>query len=373
MIYLDNSSTTRPHPLVIKAVVSAMENTFGNPSSLHRLGLEAEKVVKEARQEVASLISALPEEIVFTSGGTESNTLAIRSVLDNTEDRHVITSSIEHPSVLSILNDYEKKGYEITYLPVDKKGHIDINDLKDSLRKDTALVTIMAVNNEIGSIEPIEEIGLILKDYPKTYLHVDAVQAVGKIILPLERVDLLSMSAHKINGPKGVGALYVKKSRELQSIMPGGGQEQGLRGGTENVPGIAGFGVAAKVAQAKMKEIEILKDKKDQLAKYLQELLPDCQINSPKESIIVLSVSFPKIKAEVLLHALEAEGIYVSTGSACSSKKTKHPVLAAIGLKEDLHEGTIRFSWGWENKEVDPKVVAEKVAKNVKKLQTLWG
>ena len=373
MIYLDNSSTTKPHPLVVEAVLNALNEDFGNPSSLHNLGLKAEKLVKKAREEVARLIKASPEEIVFTSGGTESNFLAIKSILDNTEDHHVITTAIEHPSVASVFSDYAKLGYEITYLPVDREGHIDLEELRKSLRKDTALVSIMAVNNELGSYQPIEEISKILKPYPKLYFHVDAVQALGKRPISVEGIDLLTMSGHKIEGPKGIGALYIKKGRNFISVMPGGGQERGLRGGTENVPGIAGFGVAAKLARERMGEIKKLKKLKDELAINLKELVPDCQINSPGESVTILNVSFPKVKAEVLLHSLEAEEIYVSTGSACSAKKKEHRILEAIGLPLDLQEGTIRFSLGWVNDQLNPREVAEKVAIKVKEIQSLWG
>lgn len=373
MIYLDNSSTTRPHPLAVKATLLALEENFGNPSSLHRLGFQAEKMVKEARQEVAKLIKATPKEIVFTSGGTESNHLALRSVIENTSDKHLITSVVEHPSVMAVFEEFAERGYRVTYLPVDNKGQVDVQTLKECLGKDTALVSIMAVNNELGTIEPLAEISELLKAYPKTYFHVDAVQAVGKLNIDLDRIDLLSLSAHKIQGPKGIGALYVKKNRNFISIMPGGGQERGYRGGTENVPGIAGFGAAAKVAKKRLKEIGELKEKKDELAKYLQQLVPDCIINSPEESLTVLSVSFPQIKGEVLVHALEDEEIYVSTGSACSQKKNAHPVLSAIGVPKTLQEGTIRFSFGWENETVDSVLVAETVAKKVKELQSLWG
>ena len=373
MIYLDNSSTTRPHPLAVKATLLALEENFGNPSSLHRLGLQAEKMVKEARQEVARLINATPEEIVFTSGGTESNHLALRSVIENSTDKHLITSVVEHPSVMAVFEEFAKRGYKVTYLPVDHKGQVDIQTLKECLGKDTALVSIMAVNNELGTIEPLAEISELLKAYPKTYFHVDAVQAVGKLSLDLDRIDLLSLSAHKIQGPKGIGALYVKKNRNFISIMPGGGQERGYRGGTENVPGIAGFGAAAEVAKKRLKEIGKLKEKKGELAKYVQQLISDCIINSPEDSPTVLSVSFPKIKGEVLVHALEDEEIYVSTGSACSQKKNSHPVLSAIGVPKTLQEGTIRFSFGWENETVDSFWVAKTVAEKVKELQSLWG
>jgi cysteine desulfurase len=345
MIYLDNSSTTKPYPSVVEACRWALEENFGNPSSLHRLGLQAEKAVKEARENVAALINVSPEEIVFTSGGTEGNYLAIRSVVEGSKDKHIITSVVEHPSVMAVFEALEAAGWEVDYIPVDKTGHVDVDVLKESLRKDTVLVSIMAVNNELGTNQPISEIGKLLKDHPKTYFHVDAVQAVGKVAVDMTRVDLLTMSAHKIHGPKGIGALYVRRGRKFESIMPGGGQERGFRGGTENVPAIVGFGEAAKIALKKMPEIGILKAKRDELAAEIKRLVPDCTINSPAESVLILNVSFPNIKAEVLLHALEEEGIYVSTGSACSSRKKAHPVLVAIGLDEKLHDGTIRFDW----------------------------
>ncbi|MFA6694484.1 MAG: cysteine desulfurase family protein [Bacillota bacterium] len=371
MIYLDNSSTTKPHPLVVEAVKSALEENFGNPSSLHRLGLLAERTIKEAREKVADLIKASADEIVFTSGGTESNHLAIRSILSNSLDRHVITSIVEHPSVMAVFEEFAERGWEVEYLPVDKTGHVDLEALANSLRKDTVLVSVMAVNNELGTIQPIAKIGKILESYPKTYFHVDAVQAVGKVPLELNRVDLLSMSAHKIHGPKGIGALYIRKGRKFQSIMPGGGQEKGYRGGTENVPAIAGFGEAAEIALEKMPDIGILKAKRDELAAEIKKLVPECTINSPDESVLILSVSFPNIKSEVLLHSLEEKAIYVSTGSACSSKKKAHPVLTAIGLDDKLHEGTIRFSLGWGNEDIDPSYIAKITAQKVREIQLL--
>lgn len=369
LIYLDNSSTTKPYQEVTEAMVQTLEDNFGNPSSLHRLGLRAERVLKDAREEVARLIKASPDEIVFTSGGTESNHLAIRSVLANTKDRHIITSIVEHPSIMAVIQEFEEKGYEVTYLPVDRKGHVSLDDLKESLRKDTAIVSIMAVNNELGTIQPIKEISEILKAFPKTFFHVDAVQAVGKVPVDLGRIDLMSLSAHKIHGPKGIGALYVKKGRRFQSIVPGGGQERGYRGGTENVPGIAGFGVAARVAYEKFDYVDLVKAKKDQLAQLLKDLVPECTINSPDDSVTILNVSFPKIKAEVLLHALEDSEIYVSTGSACSSKNKAHPVLQAIGLEEALHDGTIRFSFGLDNFDIDLLFVAQTLKTKVRELQ----
>lgn len=371
MIYLDNSSTTKPYPSVVEACRWALEENFGNPSSLHRLGLQAEKAVKEARENVAALINVSPEEIVFTSGGTEGNYLAIRSVVEGSKDKHIITSVVEHPSVMAVFEALEAAGWEVDYIPVDKTGHVDVDVLKESLRKDTVLVSIMAVNNELGTNQPISEIGKLLKDHPKTYFHVDAVQAVGKVAVDMTRVDLLTMSAHKIHGPKGIGALYVRRGRKFESIMPGGGQERGFRGGTENVPAIVGFGEAAKIALKKMPEIGILKAKRDELAAEIKRLVPDCTINSPAESVLILNVSFPNIKAEVLLHALEEEGIYVSTGSACSSRKKAHPVLVAIGLDKKLHDGTIRFSLGWGNEDIDPGYIAKVTAEKVREIQLL--
>lgn len=368
MIYFDNSATTKPHREVIDEVVICMEKYFGNPSSAHRLGIEAEKRMKIARENVAMLINAQANEIVFTSGGSEANNTAIKGIVKNGD--HVITSKIEHPSVLRTLKELEVEGVEVTYLDVDNRGVINIDQLKSFIKDNTKLVTIMHVNNEIGSIQPIEEIIKIVKNTnKKTRIHVDAVQSAGKIKIDVKKldVDLMSISAHKIHGPKGVGALYIKKGVNIKPLISGGGQERDIRSGTENLPMISGFGVAANIANENMEQkIEHINNIKKHFVDRLSEI-EDVRINSPLDDVHIgniLNVSFKGIKGEVLLHALEDYEIYVSTGSACSAKKSSHKnyVLPAIGLDDCYVSGAIRFSFSFLNtiEEVDKTIEALK-------------
>jgi cysteine desulfurase len=368
MVYFDNSATTKPHREVINEVVECMENYFGNPSSAHKLGVEAEKKIKAAREKVAKLIGAQPQEIIFTSGGSEANNTAIKGLL--TTGDHIIATKIEHPSVLKTLQGLEKDGYEVTYLSVDNRGVINLEELRNSIRGNTKLVTIMHVNNEIGSIQPIEDIIKIVREKNKrTRVHVDAVQSAGKLKLDVKKLDadLISVSAHKFHGPKGVGAIYIKKGLIVKSLITGGGQELDIRSGTENLPGISGFGVAAEIVGSnldeKIKHVENIKkhfiDKLSEIDKVI--------INSPLDDVHlsnVLNVSFEGVRGEVLLHALEDYKIYVSTGSACSAKRSAHKnyVLPEIGLKECHIEGAIRFSFSYLNtiEEVDYTIEALK-------------
>lgn len=368
LIYFDNSATTKPHREVIEEVVDCMENYYANPSSAHKLGSEAEKKIKGAKEKVAKLINATWQDIIFTSGGSEANNTAIRGVL-NTGD-HILTTKIEHPSVLKVLENLEKQGMEVTYLDVDKNGIIDLLVLKSAIKENTKLVTIMHVNNEIGSIQPIEEIIRIVRQGSrKAKIHIDAIQSAGKIKIDVKQldVDMMSLSAHKIHGPKGVGALYIKKGLDIKPFIEGGGQEKGLRSGTENLPGVSGFGVASSMIMADLdKKIEHISSIKRHFINRLPEI-EGVHINSPLDECHignVLNVSFEGVRGEVLLHALEDYQIYVSTGSACSSKKGSHVnyVLPAIGIKESLAEGTIRFSFSYLNKveEVDTTIEALK-------------
>jgi cysteine desulfurase len=355
IIYLDNSATTKPHKEVIDEVVECMEHYFGNPSSAHKLGVEAEKKIKAAREKVAKLIGAQPTEIVFTSGGSEANNTAIKGII-NLGD-HIITTKIEHPSVLRTLQALEKEGFEVTYLNVNSLGVIDLEELRSSIKSNTKLVTIMHVNNEIGSIQPIDDIIKIVREKNKrTKIHIDAVQSAGKIKLDVKKmdVDLMSISSHKFHGPKGVGALYIKKGLIIKSLVSGGGQEMDIRSGTENLPGISGFGVAADIINSNLYDkITYVRKLKKHFIDRLSEI-ESIIINSPDDEVHignVLNVSFEGIRGEVLLHALEDYKIYVSTGSACSAKKSSHKnyVLPAIGLKEFHVEGTIRFSFSYFN------------------------
>ncbi|MCF6096950.1 cysteine desulfurase [Thermovorax subterraneus] len=350
-VYLDNSATTKVAKEAVDAMVHALTVAFGNPSSLHRKGMEAEKIVNKAREKLALFLGGKAREIYFTSGGTESNNLAIKGAAyaRRRYGKHLITTSIEHPSVLEVFKQLEEEGFSVTYLGVDEKGHINLEELKQVIKPDTIIVSIMYVNNEVGSIQPIQDAAKIISQNKNTLFHVDAVQAFGKIpLIPnLSGVHLMSLSAHKIYGPKGVGALFVRERTKITPLFNGGGQEEGLRSGTENVPGIAGFSAAAELVfknfgawQAKMKEL------KDRLKTGILSEIPDTILNGPDDGAPhILNISFLGTKAEVLLHALESHGIYVSTGSACSSHKSaKSHVLAAMGKTAEEIESAIRFS-----------------------------
>ncbi len=368
LIYFDNSATTKPLKQVIDEVALCMEKYFGNPSSAHRLGIEAERKAEAARSQVAGLIGAQPKEIVFTSGGSEANNTAILGTVKNGE--HIITSKIEHPSVIRLLEHMETLGCEVTYLEVDGNGAVKLEELEASIKDNTRLVTIMHVNNEVGSIQPVADmVRLVRARSKKARIHVDAVQSAGKLELDVAKmgVDLLSLSAHKIHGPKGVGALYVKSGLVLKPLILGGGQERGIRSGTENLPGIAGFGTAAAAAMENRKEkAEQLYQIKKHFIEKIEEI-EAVKINSPLGSThtdSILNISFLGIRGEVLLHALEDYNVFVSTGSACSSRQAGHSnyVLPAMGLSKAEVEGAIRFSFSHMNTitEVDNTIEALK-------------
>lgn len=377
-IYLDNSATTKPYKEVIDKVVQALSVEYGNPSSLHRKGIEVEKNIKEIRQGIARSIGAKDKEIFFTSGGTESNNTIIRGVanLHKKRKNHIISTNIEHPSVLDTLKDLESEGFEVTYLQVDPTGKIDIDDFKAAIRPTTALVTIMHVNNEVGSIQPIEAIGKYLKTLDdKVYLHVDAVQSYGKINFRPSRynIDFMSVSGHKFHGPKGIGFMYVKENNRLKPILTGGGQENSIRSGTENVPGIYGLGEAVKILNNDLnKNIEEITNLKNMLREGIEENVEDIKINSPEDGVChVLNISFRGIKGEVLLHYLEQKGIYVSTGSACSAKKKGSHVLNAMKLTPDEIEGAIRFSLSDMNTEEEILETIKAVKESVNDLRMI--
>ncbi|GFN34225.1 cysteine desulfurase family protein [Tepidimicrobium xylanilyticum] len=358
-IYLDNCSTTKPREEVIEEMVHFLRDEFANPSSLHRLGFNVEKKIEKARENIANFLNVKKDEIYFTSGGTESNNMAIQSVINkyNRFGKHIITSTIEHSSVLNVLKHYEENGYDITYLEVDNRGFISLEQLKDSLRDDTILISIMFVNNEIGTIQPIWEIKKLLTERKlKALLHVDGVQAFGKIPIKLKewKVDTFSFSGHKIHGPKGVGGLYVRNELKLNPIIYGGNQERGFRSGTENVPGIMGLNKAVEIMRDNFyKEREHVRNVKAYFVKRLIDEIENIHINTPLDdnsSPYILNVSFEYVRGEVLLHYLEDKGIYVSTSSACSSKGTeKSHVLKALGLPDRAIEGTIRFCFSYDN------------------------
>lgn len=351
--YLDNSATTKVFDSVRDVVVKTMSEDYGNPSSMHLFGMRGENYVKEARKTIASVLKAAEKEIFFTSGGSESNNMALIGAAEANKraGKHIITTQIEHASVSATMKYLEGIGYEITYLPVDNTGKVDLEALRQSLREDTILVSVMYVNNEIGTIEPIEEIGRIIKEYNKSILfHVDAIQAFGKIDIVPKRlnIDLMSVSAHKIHGPKGVGFIYIKEKTKVKPIIYGGGQQNGMRSGTENVPGIAGLSQAVKEIYKDLKsENEKVTELKDYFIDRVSEL-EGVTVNSKKGSVgapHIISVSVEGIRSEVLLHALEERGVYVSAGSACSSNKPAvSATLKAIGVKKELLDSTVRFS-----------------------------
>jgi cysteine desulfurase len=321
---------------------------YGNPSSMHHMGVEVEKLIKEAKKIIAKGIKCTPEELIFTSGGTESNNLAIQGYLKQSRKKHIITTCVEHPSVLSVFQNYEEQGYEVTYLKVDNQGHINLKDLEASLKKETALVSVMYVNNEIGTIQDLSAISKIIKKHSNAVFHVDAVQALGKVECHVKKhgVDMMTVSSHKLHGPMGVGALYIKKGIKISPLFIGGGQQKTIRPGTENAPGVVGFSIACLDAFEHLKENQLhLYELRDYFISKVLEI-PQAKLNGQSDAPHIVNISFPNMRGEVLLHVLESKGIYVSTGSACASKnKSYSHVLEAIGLDEKHMEGAIRFSF----------------------------
>jgi len=372
---MDHASTTPMAEEVTEAICGAFRDTFGNASSLHSFGIEAKATLEGAREEVASLIRAKAEEIYFNSGGTESDNTAIKGVAmkNQNKGRHIITTFIEHPAILEPCSYLERQGYEVTYLPVTSEGIIRIEDLVSAIRKDTALISIMHANNEIGTIQPIEEVGKIAKemDIP---LHTDAVQTVGKIPVDVNemKVDLLSISSHKLHGPKGVGALYIRKGVEIEPFMNGGGHEAGLRSGTENVPGIVGLAKAAELAKKEMPhDMMHLAQMRDGIADFVLERIEDSWVNGHRTKRLPnnLNLGFRYIEGEALLFRLDAKGVAVSTGSACSSKKTEAShVLTAIGLKPEDAHGSLRITLGRGNTNEEAKFAAQTIVESARQL-----
>lgn len=360
-VYFDNSATTKPYDEVIESVSKGMKEYFGNPSSLHKIGMNCEKRLNEAREYFASTIKCNKEEIYFTSGGSEGNNLILKGLLK--PGHHFITTAFEHHSIISTCKQLEEKGVKVTYLDVDSEGRISLEDLEEAITKDTVLVSIMQVNNEIGVIQDIEAIGKLIKERSsRAKFHVDAVQGYGKLPIDVNKsnVDFLTVASHKIHGPKGVGFIYIKKGIILNSLISGGSQEKGIRAGTENLPGIIGF---EKAAQMTFEEMESRYDKVLELKKYFVERLneiKDIRINGEIDgfSPYILNVSFLGVRAEVLLHLLEEQNIYVATGSACTSKSSAAHgsyVIKSLGLSNKEVESAIRFSFSYENtkEEVD--------------------
>lgn len=362
--YFDNSATTRVFDCVKDAVVHAMTEDYGNAAARHMKGVEAERLIKEARAEIARSLKVQEKEILFTSGGTESNNMALigMALANQRAGKHLITTAVEHASIYNTMEFLREQGFEITYLPVDSYGCISLDELRDAVREDTILVSVMYVNNEIGAVEPVEEIARVIREKnPRTLFHVDAIQAYGKYVIRPKKqgIDLLSVSGHKIHGPKGVGFLYVDERVKIRPLLYGGGQQKGMRSGTENVPGCAGLGAAVKEVYTDHEaKIERLYGLRERMIEGLKAL-PGVTINGHEgreNAPQIVSASFEGVRSEVLLHALEEKGIYVSSGSACS---VNHPgvsgTLKGIGVKKELLDSTIRFSFGLFNtpEEVD--------------------
>ncbi len=355
MIYFDNAATTRASEQVAEKVTEMLCHNFGNPASVNKLGLQVEKEIKKTTEILSRGIHCKINEIYYTSGGTEGDNWAIFGTAEGyqRQGKHLITTKIEHPAVKKPMETLEQKGYDITWLSVDKKGKIDLEELKQSIRKDTILVSIILINNETGVIQDVEKIGKIIKQQNEnTLFHVDAVQAFGKYAIDVEKmnIDLLTMSAHKINGPKGVGMLYKRQGLKVKPYILGGGQQQGQRSGTENGAGVAGLGVAADICFQNMKKNQqTIFDVKRTLAEGILNGIADVQINGDtleQSSPYVLNVTFKGLRSEVLLHALESKDIFVSAGSACDSKKkVGSPILTAMGLPFNEIEGAVRFSF----------------------------
>jgi cysteine desulfurase len=377
-IYMDHSATTPLASEVLQAMLPYFSDKFGNASSLHRFGLEAKEALEESRGKVAALLGADPEEIIFTSGGTESDNLALKGIAYRSREKgqgnHIISTAIEHPAILETCRKLENQGFSITYLPVTREGLVDLEVLESAVRKETILISVMHANNEIGTIQPLEEIGKMAKE-KDIYFHTDAVQTTGKIPIDVQKMelDLLSISAHKLYGPKGIGALYVRKGTRLDSIIQGGGHERNLRSGTENIPGIIGLAKAAELAQQDMMiESKRLLRLRDRLAGLVLDQVKDSWINGTMAERLPsnLNFGFRYVEGESLLMFLDSEGIAVSTGSACSSHKLEPShVLMALGLPAEECHGSLRITMGRCNTEEDIDYVGSAIVEAVKRFR----
>ena len=383
-VYLDHSATTPVEPRVVEAMVPYLTETFGNPSSVHFFGQQARSAVDRARREVAALIGARPNEIVFLSGGTEANNLALRGLCAAVQShgRHLITSAIEHSSLAGICETLERQGLEVTRLPVYADGIVRVDDVRAALRSDTVIISVMLANNEIGTIQPISDIGALVREERDRgrrhlWLHTDAVQAAGRIPINVEELgcDLLSLSAHKLYAPKGTGALYVRRGVRLVTQNIGGHQERERRAGTEGVPGIVAFGAAAKLAREELAErTQHVQHLRNRFEAGIRERINDLVFNGNPDLRLphISNISFRFIEGEGLLISLDLQGIAVSTGSACSSGSLEpSPVIRALGRNEELARGSIRFSFGKDNSEEDVDYVLEVLPRAVEKLRKL--
>ena len=386
-IYLDHGATTQPLPIVVEKMMAVMLEDYGNPSSYHKMGLQAEKHIKEASQYFASIFQCSPDEIIYTSGGTESNNMAIigTALAYQRIGKRVITTQIEHPSVKEAFKYLQTQGFEVIYLPVDKSGYINIDELVEAIDHKTTLVSVMHVNNEIGTIQEIETIGSRIKQKnPNTFFHTDAIQSFGKVPINRQKscIDLLSISSHKIYGPKGTGLLYKNKNVRVHPLILGGGQQKGYRAGTQDVPGIVGMHVAAQQVIEHLKEytthMNMIKEK---LTNNIISQIEHSYVNGPDSNQgapHIVNIGFEGIRSEVLLHALEAENIYVSSGSACSSNKKQEisSTLEGIGKNGIERDEAIRFSFGIHNtpEQVEKTVlVLQKTIPMLRKVFSLGG
>ncbi|MCK4808307.1 MAG: cysteine desulfurase NifS [Candidatus Aenigmarchaeota archaeon] len=377
-IYLDNSATTQVHPEVIDTIQPYLSEKYGNPSSIYHKGREAKEAVEDARKKVADLINAEPEEIIFTGSGTEGNNMALKGIAFANKNRgkHIITTKIEHKSILNSAGWLERNGFDVTYLNVDENGTIDIEQLKKEIRSDTILVSVMFANNEVGTIQPIEEIKDILKN-KNIYLHTDAVQTAGKFDLDVKElgIDLLTLSGHKMHATKGIGALYIKKGTKIEPFLHGGGQERNLRSGTENVPEIVGMGKAAEIAKKDLEKNRIhLKKLEKKLKEDIFRKIPELILNGHPEKRLPgnLNISFKYIEGESVVLMLDEKDICVSTGSACTSNSLK-PSYVLTAMKKDpvFMHGSIRFSIGAFNTEEDIDTITKTLPEIIKSLRAI--
>ncbi|KAF5078376.1 Cysteine desulfurase IscS [anaerobic digester metagenome] len=382
MIYMDHSATSPVDPEVFEAMKPYFQEEFGNASTLYKLGRDSKRAMEDARAQIASTIGAEPKDVIFTSGGTESDNIAIKGTAYKLKNKgkHIITSNIEHPAVHETCKYLEKKGFEVTYIPVGTDGIVKVSDVESAIRDDTILITIMHANNEIGTIQPIAEIGKIAHEKGILF-HTDAVQSVGKIPVNVNdlNVDMLSISSHKLYGPKGIGALYIKKGVRLEPIIHGGGHERGLRPGTENVPGIVGFGKACQLSEENLEEESArLTRLRNKLVDAVLEENEKAYLNGDREKRLPGNANFrfTGIEGESLILHLDSKGIAASTGSACSSTKLEpSQVLMAIGLEEVEAHGSLRISMGRENTEEDVEhaiVAIKEVVSTLRNMSPLW-
>ncbi|MFA6851073.1 MAG: cysteine desulfurase NifS [Selenomonadaceae bacterium] len=377
-IYFDHAATTATDPKIVKSMLEYMTSEFGNPSSIHYFGRRTRRAVAESRQNVAALIGAEPEEIFFTSGGSESDNFALKGIAFANKERgnHIITTCIEHHAILHTCEWLEKEGFKVSYLPVDANGKVDIAAIKAAVTDKTILISVMFANNEVGTIEPIAKIGAFARQ-AGIYFHTDAVQAVGHVEIDVKNlnIDLLSLSGHKLYGPKGIGALYIRRGVKIETVQHGGAQERGMRAGTENVPGIVGLGLAARKAGADLvEENNRLTGLRDKLIHVIESEIPDVKLNGHRQDRLPGNVnfSFSGIDGEPLLLNLDMQGIAASSGSACmaGSMEPSH-VLLAMGLTSEMAQSSLRLTLGRENTDANIDTLLELLPKIVKKIRSL--